>query len=470
MNGNTSLDTQEFVNGQNIKKIEDFGVSSPKGYEFAGWAVSDLHVQLGKTDYSNGQENVNFEQSSKDINLYAVWSPKKFKLTIDPDGGEMLLPKEVDEKTQITNSPFDKLIFSYGEQRLFMKTTFISTTTDKSKAWVGTYKGQAVNGDNLPIKDGYRFKEWKIISGEGKIIDDEVNDNEKGIIHNYYFDGNCEGDVTIQANWEKLPTITVNPNGAEMKLSGGEKVTTPNSISFYPENNELRIFAKVGKISGAENSQEKWFGFTRVNGLNVPYRKDYDFAGWKITEGEGNIVEETDSEGRYVYLYDCSYNGNVTIEAQWKEKEKEPIKIDVKKDAKTIKQTFKIDDKKYVVVEPKSNVQDILSDFETNLEKNSLIIENVKTNEEVTIDGLNEKTNIFIIVKGDLNSDGKLDFNDILKLNNYRLNPNINYKNWSSAEKIAYKTLKNNEITDDVLTTISFVDIININNYRLKLK
>ena len=395
---------------------------------------------------------------------------KNFKLTIDPDGGEILLPREVDEKTQKSTEKYDKLTFSFGEQRLFMKTTFVSTTTDESIAWVGTYKGQAVNGDNLPIKDGYKFKEWKIISGQGKITDDAVTDNEKGIIHNYYFDGNCEGDVTIKANWEKLPTITVNPNGAEMKLAGGEKVTRPSSIAFYPGNKELRVFAKVGKISGAEHSQEKWFGFTRVNGLNVPYRKGYDFTGWKITEGDGNIVEETDSEGRYVYFYDCSYNGNVTIEAQWQEKIEEGIKIDVKKDAETIKDVISLEDKKYVVVEPKSSIAGILNDFDTNLEKNILVINAVKTNEEVLIEGSNEKTNIFIIVKGDLNSDGKVNFKDVIKLNNYRLNQSNNEKNWNSAQKLAYKTLSQKEITDYELTKISFKDVITLNNYRIRMK
>lgn len=464
------LGVQEFENGQDLKKIEDFEVSTPKGNVFAGWAVNNLRAQIKKIDYYNGQEKVNFEQNSNDVYLYAVWAPKEYKLTIDPDGGEMLLPKELDEKTQKTNSIYDKLSFSYGEERLFMKTTFISTTTDESKAWLGTYKGQAVNDDNLPIKDGYIFKEWQVISGEGKILDNTINDEDKGIIHNYYFDGNCDGDVIIQAKWEKLPTITVDPNGATMKLAGGEKVTAPHSITFYPENEELRIFAKVGKISGAEISQEKWFGFTRVNGLNVPYKMDYDFVGWKIIEGEGKIVEEKDTEGRCIYLYDCSYKGNVTIQAQWKAKKDENIKVSVKKDAKTIIDVIKIEDKRYIVVEAKSSVQDILNDFETNLENNNLIIKNVRTNEEVLIDGSNEKTDIVIVVKGDLNSDGKVNFRDIIKLNNSRLNKKINDINWNVAEKIAYKTVIEKKVTDVIINLIAFKNILTVNNYRLKIK
>ena len=202
----------------------------------------------------------------------------------------------------------------------------------------------------------------------------------------------------------------------------------------------------------------------------MPYRKGYDFTGWKITEGDGNIVEETDSEGRYVYLYDCSYNGNVTIEAQWQEKIEEGIKIDVKKDAETIKDVISLEDKKYVVVEPKSSIAGILNDFDTNLEKNILVINAVKTNEEVLIEGSNEKTNIFIIVKGDLNSDGKVNFKDVIKLNNYRLNQSNNEKNWNSAQKLAYKTLSQKEITDYELTKISFKDVITLNNYRIRMK
>ena len=153
-------------------------------------------------------------------------------ITIDPDGGQMILPKAGDSETQTTIKAYNNLEFTYGTQRLFMKTAYIAKTADKDKAWLGTYQGKAINGDNLMIKDGYKFKEWKIISGEGQIIDEPVDDGENGTIHNYYFDGNYEGDVVIQAQWEALPTITVDPNGAEMTIKKNEKTTQPQTITF----------------------------------------------------------------------------------------------------------------------------------------------------------------------------------------------------------------------------------------------
>lgn len=419
------------------------------------------------------------EKYAQDNNIkFEYLENKKFNLTIDPAGGNMLLPKIDDSAATVSREAYNNLQFTYGTQRLFMKTAHTAMTIDPEKAFLGTYSGKAINGDNLMIKDGCKFKQWKIISGEGQIIDEPVEGDENGTIHNYYFDGKCEGDVVIRAEWETLPTITVDPNGADMKLVKDEIITQPQSVTFYYGNKEKRVFAKVGKISGAENSQDKWFCFTRMNDLNIPYREGYTFDGWKITEGTGEITEEQDEDGRYSYYYDCSYNGNVTIQAQWKKVDSEvpePIKIEIKENPKTIKSISKIGETQYLIVDKNTKAEDILKDLIINSEDFELEIkgatsneETAKTNQEVAIEGSDEATNMVVIVKGDVDSNGEVSFRDILKLNNYRLNKEQNIGNWNSAEKIAFKSITETDITNEEIDEISFKDVITFNNFRLR--
>ena len=75
---------------------------------------------------------------------------------------------------------------------------------------------------------------------------------------------------------------------------------------------------------------------------------------------------------------------------------------------------------------------------------------------------------MIVVVKGDINSDGNVNLKDIVKLNNYRINKENVEAQWSVAQKLAFKCLKNSDITDEKIENVSFSDIVILNNYRIK--
>ena len=74
-----------------------------------------------------------------------------------------------------------------------------------------------------------------------------------------------------------------------------------------------------------------------------------------------------------------------------------------------------------------------------------------------------------VLVKGDLNLDGELDFNDILKLNNYRINKKNSQVQWTLEEKILLKVLKKEDLKDVEFGDITFYDVLALNNYRFEI-
>lgn len=134
---------------------------------------------------------------------------------------------------------------------------------------------------------------------------------------------------------------------------------------------------------------------------------------------------------------------------------------------------------KYIIAEKDTKVKSILDDIEINLTGCTLVIKDaesrklsdtdlVKTNQSIEIEGSEQKVDMIVIIKGDINSDGKVDFKDISKLNNYRINSNKANSSWSDAEKIAFKSLKSINISETAINKISYSDIAILNNQRLK--
>ena len=78
---------------------------------------------------------------------------------------------------------------------------------------------------------------------------------------------------------------------------------------------------------------------------------------------------------------------------------------------------------------------------------------------------MNEKSNIIVVVKGDIDSNGNVDLKDIVKLNNYRISKSIS---WTNSEKIALKSLRNTGITQTEIEDITYRDVVFLNNYRIR--
>ncbi len=112
----------------------------------------------------------------------------------------------------------------------------------------------------------------------------------------------------------------------------------------------------------------------------------------------------------------------------------------------------------YLILSEPMEAETLLEKIEgTNVEiKNSDLTQNVtgnlKTGDNIVTDG---DVQYVIVLKGDVNSDGKIDLKDIFALNNYRLNIlKLTVANWLAAD-----------VTED--RTINLKDIYKINNYRL---
>lgn len=155
------------------------------------------------------------------------------------------------------------------------------------------------------------------------------------------------------------------------------------------------------------------------------------------------------------------------------------IEVKINEKLHTIQDIVEINSMKYLIVEPKTMAENLLKDLKTNSTDYNLSIEDneskilsnediVKTNEKIVLEGFDRDTKMRIVVKGDVNSDGEVGFEDIVKLNNYRLNKYNNEKNWNNTEKIALKTLIEPNITDEDINEINFFDIVALNNYRLR--
>lgn len=149
-----------------------------------------------------------------------------------------------------------------------------------------------------------------------------------------------------------------------------------------------------------------------------------------------------------------------------KEKQEESIPKLIQEET-YISTTYKVKEKdgqKYIILQPKTKLEEALKNITSNkkieivgkdnkkIETNSILA----TGEKVKILG-EEKIRYIIVVKGDINGDGKIDFiRDIVLLNDYRLN----------RIKLSTESILAGDIKED--DKIDFInDIVKINNYRL---
>lgn len=127
-----------------------------------------------------------------------------------------------------------------------------------------------------------------------------------------------------------------------------------------------------------------------------------------------------------------------------------------------ISKVKQIDGVNYVIVNPGTNVQSLLKYVKSDASVSVKSANNgevlggeatLATNQLLVANGVNEK--YVIVVKGDVNADGNIDWSDVLKLNKARLGQiDIN-----QAEFLAGDVAENSEI--------NVSDIIKLNKFRL---
>lgn len=170
----------------------------------------------------------------------------------------------------------------------------------------------------------------------------------------------------------------------------------------------------------------------------------------RITLTENGIVhaEATDMAGNRVYA-DLTVNNIVKIVEPQIEKGQDKYIKDVKENG----------GKKYLIVNPKTTADqlktNVITDYEKTVE-NTAEADQLKTGSTLKIGTVNSEYTI--VVKGDANCDGKLEFSDIVKINSIRLGK-------IEMANVPYEVQLASDV--DGNSKIEFSDIVKINSYRL---
>ena len=243
--------------GENDKPNSSGTMADPyrphrEGYQLVGWKCSgygSVHKKIDclgnkytETWYYNGQDN-------EDVTLTAIWMPKKLYnlLRINPNGGKMFYGHIE------TTEPFEIGYRNNMYRALSEGKTF-------------SYHNGKVVGE--PIRAGYSFKNWKVLSGLGAVykLNKELADFTEEIYGSldesigYYAyktpDFN-ETNASIIAEW--IP----NNYTVTLKISSDTKVAW-NTVTY-------------------DNTYGAMLNF-------VPTRIGYTFAGWYTEERGGEKI------------------------------------------------------------------------------------------------------------------------------------------------------------------------------------
>lgn len=364
------------------------------------------------------------------------------------------------------------------------------------------YQDESYFGDEIVIRDNvfnnikcyainlFAHKNVEVYNNRaiGGIYEKNIIDTEKrayGFVQTYFTNANIHDNevsnfeyVIVNSNKSSKYEFVTDDEDIVNKFyiltfesNGGTGVMEPQVLEY---GDNLKIaknkFTKVGYRF------EGWIAFN-----NYPESQKYKCYGDWYTQAQidsNNYQKYTYKDESFVKTLSWWHHSEVIMTAQWLEV------VTAKDNLNYIEKIIELDGKKYLVAKKGANVGDLLSDLTLNIDENNdstLKIKDkvsseysdnenlLKTDEKIVISGSEEDIGKIIVVKGDLNSDGKVDLKDIAKLNNYRINKEKAEAQWSVAQKIAFKYLKNVDITDTELENISFRDIVSLNNYRIKI-
>ena len=281
--GKGEMDNQKFTYDKEAKLNKN--KFTREHYTFAGWS----DTEKGKVLYKDEQEVKNVGEKG-DKNLYAIWTPVKYKITYDFDGGK----EDKKNKTEYTIEDSFKL--------------------------------------NPPKRDGYVFKGW-LLNGEA-LKDDTI---KKG----------TTGELKLKATWEKSTKVKIifNSNNGENKtveqqLELKDKNATLKANTFTKTYTVTYNYNYSNKSNETVKANSKFLGWaTSANGdvvyknqakaseikadgstlnlyakwenpsitLKKPTRSNYTFVGWSTSNDKSGIISDT----KY------TVSKNVTLKAMW---------------------------------------------------------------------------------------------------------------------------------------------------------
>ncbi|MDE6583361.1 MAG: InlB B-repeat-containing protein, partial [Clostridia bacterium] len=138
--------TQTKYNGNNILYKSSIVLDSNKfvnsGYEFAGWTTESEGTKLGDVVYKDGDSFV-LNEYSETVELYAVWAPELYDLTISGDNGVDLSKVFVEVNNVITGT-----------------SNIVSYTGVMSVYFGSEVKVYYEYQENTAINGGYKFKSF----------------------------------------------------------------------------------------------------------------------------------------------------------------------------------------------------------------------------------------------------------------------------------------------------------------------
>ncbi len=261
-----------------------------------GYSMGYTEVSDNATDtWSNNPETWTVLENTRTVIIHS--KSDKSTLTINPNGGKMW-----------NGSNYTTL--SFTTSYIHGRKTYIGNLSAD-----GTYKSS-----NIPTREGYTFTGWSFSSGTGGINTSGnkyyFSDTSKyaSAVNTYIFNGDCKGNVTATAQWEKNSyTMTINPNGGKMR-NGSNYTTSPFTTEF--------VYGRKTYI-GNLTTEGTYYS------LNAPTREGYTFTGWSFSGGTGGIntsgnkyyfsstsgtASDTDT-----YIFNGDYKGDITATAQWKD-------------------------------------------------------------------------------------------------------------------------------------------------------
>lgn len=254
-----------------------------EGYTFKGW-TSNVGGTITEIVTSPERRWEYFLEADgiKCITLTAQWTPNKYNLIVDPNGGVAYAPDGSQFGENCSNKTWSRE-FTYGVWDYFC-------------TGIKGYYSSDWNICSVPTKEGYVFEGWEVSPG-GTV--------DQCLFGSWWdFHGDYAGDVTVKAKWKGNTdnVITVDPNGGEFYTP--DSTTTKVSTSWSKE-------FEYGTRTCFAHDYERACD-TSLKAVSQPTREGYAFAGWKQTVGGGTSTKE----GIYNY-FNGDYNGNVTFTAQW---------------------------------------------------------------------------------------------------------------------------------------------------------
>lgn len=313
-NGNTGGSTASMSMTYDVAKNLTANSFTKTGHTFNGW---NTKADGSGTNYKNKQSVKNLTSTNDAaVTLYAKWTPVKYTITHNPNGGAWNGDSENDVRSYTINGKANILI--------------------------------------APARTGYSFAGWKVTSASGNWTLNKVYtvSSSSNSLSNMY------GNVTLTAQWTPNKyTVKYNANGGsgapanqtkthgvDLTLSltkptrtgytfvkwntkadrtgtsynSGAKYAGNENLTLYAQWNPIKYIIKYDTAGGTIGSEKYTTDYTINDSVTIPNaaKTGHTFDGWRITKTDGNWTNTSKNYQPQTWKAGESY-GSPTLTAQW---------------------------------------------------------------------------------------------------------------------------------------------------------